>query len=87
MARTHSNPHDGTPEYKESVRQALIAYDPHTPIDERALDLASCYLWWNGYKDDNDLYADTPLPPGNTVPTIHTAYFVYDILKWTEQNT
>ncbi len=89
MARTHL---DDTLEYKASVREAIVAWAPDEEtvkfddgteadgIDEHVLDLTSCYLWWNGYKDDNDLYADTP-------GTDNTAHFVYDVLKWTEENT
>lgn len=91
-------PRDDTPEYKESVRAAILSWDPSEGdpefggIDESALDLASCYLWWNGYKTDDTItptvYASsTDNPLGGEGTNFEPAYFVYDVLKWTEQNT
>lgn len=89
---------DDTPEYKESVREAIVAFDPvegdpeHGGIDEHVLDLASCYLWWNNYRTvPNDgaspLYCSSNDDSAPNSGTIEPAHFTYHVLLWTEGNT
>lgn len=69
-----------TGQYKESVRQAILQFRPDEEIDQEILDKTSSYLEGNDYVGEDGTYmADDE--EGRCL-----AYFVYDVLKWTEDS-
>ena len=73
---------DPGPEEIEKVRQIILQFDPDESdvIDEDCLMKATYYLHWNGYLEDEVIATEAKSDRSSV-------YFVYDVLKWTEENT
>ncbi len=69
--------------YVDVIKREILAFDPETYDDESGLQTAR-YLWVNGYTFT--LY-DTDASSRNChLHFVHSVYFTYDVLKWTNAN-